>query len=409
MCLISKTNLMTFQKKYFFVFVCLFLSSSQLFSQETRGLYVNDFKYIIGDPIEEDKLLNFVREENFNYILLYNLYHIHTHYFDMTDAEASMPLANFIEKAKTLYGVEAVGGVGEKFASFGKMELYNAAHEAFPNRQLDVFNIEFEFWNKRLVEGYYCTTYLEKNNLPCTIEGAYEFYIDQIHQLVVLAEEINIKSETYIGKSNAAQCKAIGEKLDRVLVHYYKTKDTYNNGNSIYNFRKERISGLAPETGTLEILPIFSARPDHMAAWLEFNPKEQAFDTWLYGQNGFEEEEGDWKEHIFIGGYQWYRYTDMFEILNNGDISDRENIIENEVAILSKNKVEKSKISVYPNPAVHRIAILPNNTLPQIFDAMGRLVWRGNSTGFVQVDVSNWRRGIYIVKAGENSQKIILH
>jgi len=399
---------MAFQKFYIFVFFFLFLSSSQLFSQETRGLYVNDFKYIIGDPVEEDKLLNFVREENFNYILLYNLHHIHTHYFDMTNAEASMPLANFIEKAKTLYGVEAVGGVGEKFASFEKMELYNIAHEGFPNRQFDVFNIEFEFWNKKLVESYYCTTYLEKNNLPCTTEGAYEFYINQINQLVGLAEEINVKSETYIGKPHASQCQAIGEKLDRVLVHYYKKKDTYNNGNSIYNYRKERIPALAPEAGTLEVLPIFSARSSHMGSWLEFNPKEQAFDTWLYGQNGFEEEEGEWKEHIFIGGYQWYRYTDMFDILNNGDSSYRESIIENDVSILSKNKVEKSRVSVYPNPTIHRITISSNKTTPQIFDAMGRLVWRGNSTNFVQLDVSNWRRGIYILKAGEHSEKIIL-
>jgi len=400
---------MAFQKFYLIVFVCLFLTSFQLFSQDTRGLYVNDFKYIIGDPVEEDKLLNFVREENFNYLLLYNLHHINTHYFDMADAEESMPLANFIEKAKTQYGVEAVGGVGEKFASFEKMKLYNAAHAEFPNRQFDVFNIEFEFWNKKLVEGYYCTTYLEKNNLPCTKEGAYEFYINQINQLVVLAEEIDVKSETYIGKPHASQCQAIGEKLDRVLVHYYKKKDTYNNGNSLYNYRKERISNLAPAVGTIEILPIFCSRPAHMKSWLEFNPKEQAFDTWLYGQNGFEEQEGEWKEHVFIGGYQWYRYTDMFDALNIGNTSDRESIIADEVAISSKNNTEKKQIKVYPNPATHRITISSNNTLPQIFDAMGRLFWRGSSTDFVQLDVRNWQRGIYIVKTGDRSQKLILH
>jgi len=236
---------------------------------------------------------------------LYNLYHIDKNYFDMTDAEASMPLANFIERAKTMYGVEAIGGVGEKFASFEKMKLYNAAHEGFPNRQFDVFNLEFEFWNKRLYEGYYCTTYLEDNNLPCTQAGAYEFYIAQINQLAVLGNEIGVKSETYI-------------ELDRVLIHYYKKKDVYNNGNSIYNYRKERVPALAPATGTLEILPIFSARSMHMGPWLEFNPKEQAFDTWMYGLNGFEAEEGDWKDHIFVGGYQWYRYTNLFDYLNSG-------------------------------------------------------------------------------------------
>ena len=404
-----KTNLMTFQKNFLIVFLYLFLSSSQLFSQETRGLYVNDFKYIIGDPVEEDKLLNFVQTEKFNYLLLYNLYHIHKNYFDMTDAEASMPLANFIEKAKTMYGVEVVGGVGEKFTSFEKMELYNAAHEGFPKRQLDVFNLEFEFWNKNLFEGYYCTTYLEKNNLPCTKDGAYEFYIDQINQLAVLADEIDVKSETYIGKPDAEQCQMIGEKLDRVLVHYYKKKDTYNNGNSIYNYRKERISGLAPATGTLEILPIFSSRSMHMGPWLEFNPKEQAFDTWMYGQNGFEDQEGDWKEHIFVGGYQWYRYTDMFDYLNSGEPSDRQMKIENEVAVTSKRKTETSNIAVYPNPATDRLTIKTSTTLPKIYDAMGRVVWVGAQTDFVQLDVRNWRRGVYVIKTGEDARKFVLH
>ena len=401
---------MAFQKFYIFVLSCLFLSPSQLFSQETRGLYINDFKYIIGDSIEENKLLSFVQEEDFNYLLLYNLHHIHTHYFDMTDLEASMPLANFIEKAKTLYGVEAVGGVGEKFASFDKMELYNAAHEGFPNRQLDVFNIEFEFWNKKLYEGYYCSTYLEKNNLPCTKEGAYEFYIGQINQLAVLADEIGVKSETYIGKPDAEQCQEIGENLDRVLVHYYKKKDTYNNGNSIYNYRKERIPALAPAIGTLEVMPIFSSRAMHMGPWLTSNPKEQAFDTWMYGQNGFEADTGDWKDHISIGGYQWYRYTDMFEYLNSGEeVSGREIKVEDEVAIVSKRNNEIKDIAVYPNPATHRVTIKTNTSEPKIYDAMGRVVWVGSTTDFVQLDVSNWRRGIYVIKTNGGAQKLVLH
>jgi len=405
----SANLLVGHRKTYLFSFLFLFIFTSEIFSQETRGLYINDFKYIIGDPVEEDKLLNFVKEEKFNYLLLYNLYHIHTNYFDMTDADASMPLVNFIEKAKTLYGVEAVGGVGEKFASFDKMELYNAAHAGFPNRQLDVFNMEFEFWNKKLVEGYYCTTYLEKYGLPCDKEGAYEFYIEQIALLADLAKEIGVKSETYIGKPQASQCQAIGEEVDRVLVHYYKKKDTYNNGNSIYNYRKERIPALSPATGMLEVMPIFSARPMHMGPWLKTHHKEQAFDTWMYGLNGFEEDEGDWKEHISIEGYQWYRYTDMFDYLNIENTSERQMKIQNEVAIINRQKNEDTNISVYPNPARHRVTIKTSTTQPKIYDAMGRVVWAGTETDFVQLDVSNWKRGIYVIKTTDNTRKLILH
>ena len=405
---------MAFRQLFFCSF--LFLISNPIFSQDTRGLYVNNFKDIIGDSDEEDKLLNFVRDENFNYLLLYNLHHIHTHYFDMTNADESMPLANFIEKAKTMYGVEAIGGVGEKFASFEKMELYNLAHEDFPNRQLDVFNIEFEFWNNKLIEGYYCTTYLEKQGFECNQEGAFEFYLEQIDQLAALAESMDVKSESYIGKPTLEQCGYIGEKLDRVLVHYYKKKDTYNNGNSIYNYRRERLPALAPQEDILEVLPIFSAMPYHMGPWLASHPKEQAFDTWLHGQNGYEDEEGDWKEHIYIGGYQWYRYTNLYDALGyNSDSSDRRYLRENEVAITTKNKIDNNVFAIYPNPAARRVIIKSNqslgqsnNTFPRIFDALGRLVWEGKSTDFIQLNVQDWKRGIYFVKIENETHKLIL-
>jgi len=40
---------------------------------------------------------------------------------------------------------------------------------------------------------------------------------------------------------------------------------------------------------------------------------------------------------------------------------------------------------------------------------MGRIVWTGTETDFVQLDVSDWRRGLYVIKTREETQKLILH
>ena len=65
-----------FQLSFFLLIWFLFFSIN-LNAQGTKGLYVNDFKNIIGDPIQEDALLEFAQQEGFNYLLLYlSLIHI---------------------------------------------------------------------------------------------------------------------------------------------------------------------------------------------------------------------------------------------------------------------------------------------------------------------------------------------
>ncbi len=403
---------MNFKFKTILFFLIFTLSSLQAqFQNNTRGIYINNFKEIIGNQVAEDEMLSFVQNEGFNYLLLYNLHHIQTQMFDITNEDTATPLIEFIEKAKTQYGINEVGAVGEKLTSYDKMILYNEIVNHNPNQKIDVFHMEFEFWNKNLVSGYYCKTYLEKNGYPCTKVGAFDFYYKELLQLEDLSNQINVKSETYIGNPTLSECDLIGNTLDRALVHYYRKSDVYNNGNSIYNFKKYRLEELAPEIGILNVIPVFSSRSYHMGPWLLENSQEQAIETWWFGQNGFDSDSGSWKNHINIEGYQWYRYTDYKNYVENSNaFGDLENAREGGEKI--EDLIEKPKILVFPNPANDWISFSKTDDLNseiQIFDFTGKIVWEGSLKTELELEVSDWQKGMYILKSPVNSYKFILH
>ena len=290
--------------------VIAFFLSFQLSAQSIRGLYVNDFVYIIGNTAAEDELLEFAQQHGFNYLLCYNLYFIHTQKFSITEAESAQPLADFMRRARKDYGIESFGVVGESARSFERLEIYNQLYPD-PEARFDVFNLEFEFWNKNMINKYYCNTYLDKNQLPCDTSGAFTYYHQQLLQIKEQATRAGALTEVYIGKPTPGQCKIIGDICDRVLVHYYRSSPLYKNGNSIYNYLSYRLPALAPTQGTLDILPIFGAGPKFMGEWISQNSLTEAYSIYLDGQNAWNPKTEDWKNHINMVGAQWYRYTDM--------------------------------------------------------------------------------------------------
>ncbi len=289
--------------------------STKAQASTTAGLHVNDFKNIIGHAARENELLRFAQQHGFNYLLLYNLGAIHREQFSLTDERKAKPLARFIRRAKTKFGIRQIGVVGERLATFHKLIRYNQQHAARPDEQVDVLHLEFEFWNHHAIEKYYCADYLKKAGLACDMAGAFEFYHEQLLGLRQICQQNGLLAETYIGNTTAAQNAVIGSICDRVLVHYYRQSDVYKDGRSIYNYKANRLQELAPRVGTLQVLPIFSARESHMGSWLLEHDMDQAFDSFLYGEAGFEQEPGTWKAHIEIGGFQWYRYSDLKDVL----------------------------------------------------------------------------------------------
>ena len=223
--------------KYLTIAIFIF-SSTFAFAQpgwpgDVKGLYVNDFKFIVGNTAAENDLLEFAQDSGFNYLILYNLYYIHNNLFDITTAATSLPLSDFINKAKTLYGIHAVAGVGETYNSFANFHAYNQLHLGDVTRLIDVYNMEFEFWNNSTTApgGYYCTTYLDPDGLACDTANAFDFYLEELCRLDSLCDaHAYIKSETYIGNPTAGQCTALSGCADRILVHYYRTSDVYGDG-----------------------------------------------------------------------------------------------------------------------------------------------------------------------------------
>lgn len=281
------------------------------------GLYVDNFKNILGNPEAETTLLEYAKTNGFNYLLLYNLSYIHTHSYDLTDPSEAIVLANFIERAKKDYGIAQVGAVGEKDASFVKIQAFNELFGDSWFRRFDVLNLEFEFWTDPLsaVFSYYCENYLAPGGYPCSNLGAYSFYSDELEDIDERAHDMGIISEIYLGYPSDEEAIGLAERSDRILLHHYRTTDTYGDGSSIYNYHTNRIRAIALSDRKPAVMPIFSSRAYHMGPWLLGHSLHQPMETWLHGTEGYYEDTSPGVSELPISGFQWYRYTSFLDLL----------------------------------------------------------------------------------------------
>lgn len=418
----SKKGLPFWQLCLFLLPYLIYLPSTN--AQVTKGFHVNGFKEILGNSKKEDQLLSFAKEHGFNYLLLYNLHFIHHNLYDLTDPDSSKVLAEFIKKAKTQYGIIQIGMVGEKAASFDWTKEYQENYKYHKLHRIDVYHIEFEFWNKNLVEDYYCTTYLEESGLECSTDGAFEFYIDELEKVKMDYASNGVKLETYLGNISTTQCQAIGEICDRVMVHYYRKSDVYNNGNSIYQYKDYRLEALAPKEGRLAILPLFSAGDQFMGEWLQENPKEKAFITYLSGQAGFHEQQGEWKNHISVEGYHWYRYTDLrtnlkavsnfvdYQIFDANREQSKPNSGFSLIRTISITRPAPSsppslEVILFPNPGNDLVELASDGekvVLVEVYKNTGELYTtiKGQEIQEKRIDVSDWPEGHFIIRSYSN-------
>jgi len=302
--------------------------SQTLMAQNPRGLFVDDFKYIIGDTLKEDSLLNYAQSKGINYLTIYNLHYIQTHLFDITDPEESQPLSNFISKAKTLYGIIEVGAASEKSSSFDKVITYNN-NQISQDSKFDVLYMEFEFWNTNLAceGGYYCNTYN-----TCDTASAFQFFIEHLWLTDSIANANDMISETYLGWFNQGQANQIVSSVDRFMLHAY-----VSNPYHAYNYTKSRLELLAQSSDTVNLSIIFNGRDNFLGDWLNFNLPVKAFDIYM---EDFEEDTASWKENIFINSHQWFAYNEMpkqilaintpGQIFINEFMADNDNIIQDE-------------------------------------------------------------------------------
>ncbi len=302
-----------------------------------------------------------------------------------------------------MYGIRNVAAVGETFNSFNTIHDYNLDHTFDQERQFRYYNLEFEFWNPNNTDPgeYYCTTYLTPNGYACDTSSAFDFYMEQLCKIDSLTDNYDwVFSETYIGNPTAGQCSELAECADRVLVHYYRMSDVYTSGNSIYNFKKYRLPGLANSSEISRVLPIFNCREDFMESWLMSNPQDQAMDTWMNGVNGYVADSGSWKENTQIIGHVWYRYTCMHDTTGT---------------VTSVDQFQSLPFTIYPNPVKDRLQIRidQNHVDPasfKVINQLGQLMKTPvikKSLNLIEIETNHLSSGMYHITLQNESRSFI--
>lgn len=287
-------------KKVLLIWLPLLVSvtfSAQAQQPALRGIYVNGFSSILGNSVKEDSLLHYAQDSSFNYLALYDL-----HNLNFGSSTTLNTLATFLRKARETYGITHIGAVGESWSFFSNRIAYYNNSRTNTNEKFNVFNVEFEFWIPSSVGtgGYYCLQYLQQANCNCDTAGAFKFYIDLVRKVDSLAAISGAISETYVGWFNQGQAQQLVQKVDRVLLHAYRTDPS-----TVFGYSKDRLSYLGSTSRVASVVPIFSSESVFMGPWLTGNPQLAA---WNKYNSDYSALVATWKNKISLNGYQWFNY-----------------------------------------------------------------------------------------------------
>ncbi|MCT4666178.1 MAG: hypothetical protein N4A45_13210 [Flavobacteriales bacterium] len=97
-------------KKITCVIIIILVSNFKVFAN--RAMYVNDFANILGNVTTENELLTYAQNNGIKTLLLYDLHIINSNY-NLLNPATNFILADFIYKAKTIYGVLDVAAIAE--------------------------------------------------------------------------------------------------------------------------------------------------------------------------------------------------------------------------------------------------------------------------------------------------------
>jgi len=233
-----------------------------------RTLYVDKFNTILGNPNKEDKLLSFAKNNKFSTLILYQLNKVDKR-FSLSDPRKNNILAEFISKAKTKFNMQQIGACGESATFFtDRIDVYNSSRNN-ANEKFDIYNLEYEYWSKKAsgIDGYYCVNYLEENKMPCTRQGSFNYFIDNLKELKSLsnASKHKIKIEAYVGYYTQKEVKEITKYCDRLLIHAYG-----KNPKSCFTSAKKNLENLFNTNSKIKASILFSTTMDKLGYWLKF-------------------------------------------------------------------------------------------------------------------------------------------
>ena len=244
-----------------------------------RGVYLDSLQYIVGNTTKENKLLEWCQANNFTTVTCYDLYTI-------LQTSANYPkMANFIKKAKNMYGIQTVTAcMGSAGAFTGLINNYNVSR-IDPIEKFNYSNLELEWWNNA---------------------STYKNYLNQLKGIKAWGDKQTdrIPTEEYIGwfknpmGQDSTQAAGLVQNSDRILVHDYRVTPSFD-------YMQSRLSWVGraakAQNKIMPIIVIFSVEPTFSYNYFLTNSFENAYDMIV---NQFNTSSFDGKENIELIGYQ---------------------------------------------------------------------------------------------------------
>jgi hypothetical protein len=235
-----------------------------------RGLYVDGFENILGQRIQEDRLLRFVTVNDFSYLILYDLHKLW---------HERKALERFMRYARKYSRNLEIGAAGENRLFFDRVKAYNQSVDA--SARINILNLEYEYWNQS--------------------PSAFESFLEVLKHMRKLADQdvsYKMKVEVYLGKVTAEEAGAIAPLVDRVLL------DAYCKDASYYQRIIGRFQDFAALGRLVEIWPIFSAEARFSGSKI-FAALEKAENSLLQAY----QDDSDWlKYDASLLGFQYFSY-----------------------------------------------------------------------------------------------------
>lgn len=114
-----------------------------------------------------------------------------------------------------------------------------------------------------------------------------------------------------------------------------------------------------------------------------------------------------WNDEPGAGDY-FYKVTAVYENCESESAVDINNPENDYVTITVTGIVENVSANIYPNPVKDYLTIeIEGNKQVSIFSLTGQKLFETTSNGDINVDMSSYPRGIYIVKINESVYKIV--
>ena len=275
---------------------------------------MNSIDLILGDPVQEARLFNFVDECRVNEVLFYSLSRI-----DFQNETKRDHLKSLIRSLRVEHGVKNIGAVAEHFEFFERIvHPYNGDPGTDSLERINVYNLEFEFWSQRAIDSYYCEHYLRPVGYPCTEDGAFIFVQKALEAMARFKRDIpGIETEVYIGWIESHHADQLAGLVDRILpaVYWYPEPD---GSLQLYEYtaQRNRLREIA-DGGKVKILPIFNGA---------YGTSDPSLYSWLLAGHSFcepwdayyagflAESDPVIRTNIDPVGYVWFKFTELPDV-----------------------------------------------------------------------------------------------